>query len=46
MAVRYPMPLRPGDRIGVAAPSSGVARALLPRLAVGSTGSRLVQRLG
>jgi len=33
MAVRYPAPLRPGDRIGVTAPSSGVPAALRPRLA-------------
>ena len=25
MAIRYPAPLRPGDRIGVTSPSSGVA---------------------
>ena len=29
--VRYPAPLKPGDRIGVTAPSSGVAPRLLPR---------------
>jgi muramoyltetrapeptide carboxypeptidase len=33
MPVRYPAPLRPGDRIGVTAPSSGVAAPLRPRLA-------------
>ena len=32
MAVRYPSPLRPGDRIGVTSPSSGVSDALRPRL--------------
>lgn len=32
--IRYPAPLRPGDRIGVTAPSSGVPTALLPRLEV------------
>ena len=32
MAIRYPAPLRPGDRIGVTAPSSGVPAALRPRL--------------
>lgn len=30
--VRYPRPLRPGDTIGVTAPSSGVADELRPRL--------------
>lgn len=30
--IRYPAPLRPGDVIGVTAPSSGVPEALLPRL--------------
>lgn len=30
--VRYPAPLRPGDRIGVTSPSSGVPVALWPRL--------------
>lgn len=29
---RYPRPLRPGDRIGVTAPSSGVVDGLRPRL--------------
>jgi len=29
--VRYPAPLKPGDRIGVTAPSSGVAPHLVPR---------------
>lgn len=29
---RYPAPLRPGDTVGVTAPSSGVADALRPRL--------------
>ena len=32
MPIRYPAPLRPGDRIGVTAPSSGVPATLLPRL--------------
>lgn len=32
MSIRYPAPLRPGDRIGVTSPSSGVPAALLPRL--------------
>jgi muramoyltetrapeptide carboxypeptidase len=32
MAVRYPDPLAPGDRIGVTAPSAGVSPALRPRL--------------
>jgi muramoyltetrapeptide carboxypeptidase LdcA involved in peptidoglycan recycling len=32
--VRYPRPLQPGDRIGVTAPSSGVAPAMLPRLEI------------
>ncbi|HET7398574.1 MAG TPA: S66 peptidase family protein [Intrasporangium sp.] len=32
--VRYPDPLRPGDRIGVTAPSSGVEDSLWPRLEV------------
>jgi muramoyltetrapeptide carboxypeptidase len=30
--MRFPSPLRPGDRIGVTAPSSGVAEELKPRL--------------
>ncbi|EYR63276.1 peptidase S66 family protein [Actinotalea ferrariae CF5-4] len=33
MPVRYPLPLRPGDRVAVTAPSSGVAEDLRPRLA-------------
>ena len=32
MPLRYPRPLVPGDRIGVTAPSSGVAPELRPRL--------------
>src|SRR3954468_23135242 len=32
--MRYPSPLRPGDRIGVTAPSAGVAPAMWPRLEV------------
>jgi len=42
MTVRYPRPLREGDRIGVTAPSSGVAANLMPRfrLAVGSLRER------
>ena len=32
MAVRYPRPLRPGDRVVVTAPSSGVEPPLHPRL--------------
>jgi muramoyltetrapeptide carboxypeptidase len=34
MTVRYPEPLRPGDRIGVTSPSSGVPSPLRPRLDV------------
>lgn len=34
MSVRFPAPLRPGDRIGVTAPSSGVPERLRPRLEV------------
>ncbi|GAA0315809.1 LD-carboxypeptidase [Streptomyces polychromogenes] len=34
MPIRYPRPLRPGDRIGVTSPSSGVAEAMRPRLDV------------
>ena len=34
MTVRYPEPLRPGDRIGVTSPSSGVPSSLRPRLDV------------
>ncbi|WP_405993398.1 S66 peptidase family protein [Streptomyces sp. NBC_00986] len=33
-AVRYPRPLRPGDRVGVTSPSSGVPDALRKRLDV------------
>ncbi|MEV7616865.1 S66 peptidase family protein [Streptomyces sp. NPDC089799] len=32
MTIRYPRPLRPGDRIGVTSPSSGVAESLRGRL--------------
>ncbi|MET9730254.1 S66 peptidase family protein [Streptomyces sp. NPDC006458] len=32
MSVRYPRPLRPGDRIGVTAPSSGVPKEMCERL--------------
>ncbi|WP_148615652.1 S66 family peptidase [Nocardioides rubriscoriae] len=32
MVIRYPAPLRPGDTVGVTAPSSGVSDALRPRL--------------
>jgi muramoyltetrapeptide carboxypeptidase len=32
--IRFPAPLRPGDRIGVTSPSSGVPTALRPRLDV------------
>lgn len=32
MTIRFPSPLRPGDRIGVTAPSSGVPHDLRPRL--------------
>ena len=32
MSVRYPVPLRPGDRIAVTSPSSGVRREMWPRL--------------
>nr|WP_130796607.1 S66 peptidase family protein [Streptomyces otsuchiensis] len=34
MAVRYPRPLRPGDRVGITSPSSGVATELRARLDV------------
>lgn len=34
MLLRWPTPLRPGDRIGVTAPSSGVTDTLRPRLDV------------
>ncbi|MFI0225796.1 S66 peptidase family protein [Streptomyces lydicus] len=34
MSVRYPRPLRPGDRVGITSPSSGVAKELRPRLDV------------
>ncbi|MET9378446.1 S66 peptidase family protein [Streptomyces sp. NPDC002992] len=34
MSVRYPRPLRPGDRIGVTSPSSGVPKELRERLEV------------
>ncbi|MEE1789244.1 LD-carboxypeptidase [Streptomyces sp. BE308] len=34
MSVRYPRPLRPGDRIGVTSPSSGVPKELRRRLDV------------
>ncbi|MFJ9350979.1 S66 peptidase family protein [Streptomyces sp. NPDC101237] len=34
MSVRYPRPLRPGDRVGVTAPSSGVRKELRERLNV------------
>ncbi len=35
MSVVFPRPLRPGDRIGVTSPSSGVDEPLLPRLRAG-----------
>lgn len=34
MSIRYPRPLRPGDRIGVTSPSSGVPKALRGRFDV------------
>ncbi|MFJ4340073.1 S66 peptidase family protein [Streptomyces sp. NPDC088915] len=34
MAVRYPRPLRPGDRVGVTSPSSGIPEELRARLDV------------
>ncbi|MER5542905.1 S66 family peptidase [Streptomyces sp. NPDC001118] len=34
MTIRYPRPLRPGDRVGVTSPSSGVAKDLRGRLDV------------
>ncbi|MFJ6063954.1 S66 peptidase family protein [Streptomyces tendae] len=34
MVVRYPSPLRPGDRVGVTSPSSGVPKELRERLDV------------
>ncbi|MFJ6983932.1 MULTISPECIES: S66 peptidase family protein [unclassified Streptomyces] len=34
MSVRYPSPLRPGDRVGITSPSSGVAKELRARLDV------------
>lgn len=39
-ATRYPAPLRPGDRIGVTAPSSPVPPSLRPRLDVAVGGLR------
>lgn len=38
--IRYPAPLRPGDRIGVTAPSSGVDDRLRPRLEFAVQGLR------
>ena len=34
MSIRYPRPLRPGDRVGVTSPSSGVPKELEARLGV------------
>ncbi|MGW6158438.1 S66 family peptidase [Streptomyces sp. NPDC055144] len=34
MSVRYPRPLRPGDRVGVTSPSSGVSKEMSARLRV------------
>ncbi|MFH8347686.1 S66 peptidase family protein [Streptomyces sp. NPDC018045] len=34
MSIRFPRPLRPGDRVGVTSPSSGVPKALRARLDV------------
>lgn len=34
MSIRYPRPLRPGDRVGVTAPSSGVSETMRERLRV------------
>lgn len=38
MTVRYPRPLREGDRIGVTAPSSGVPADLMPRFELAVAG--------
>ena len=40
MSVVFPRPLRPGDRIGVTSPSSGVEEPLLPRLRAGIEAAR------
>ncbi|MCA1693713.1 MAG: LD-carboxypeptidase, partial [Actinobacteria bacterium] len=32
MSIRYPAPLRPGDRMGVTSPSAGLGREMRPRL--------------
>ncbi len=32
VSIRYPAPLRPGDRIGVTSPSAGLGREMRPRL--------------
>jgi muramoyltetrapeptide carboxypeptidase len=40
MPIRYPAPLRPGDRIGVTSPSSGVSEELWPRLRYAVQGLR------
>jgi muramoyltetrapeptide carboxypeptidase len=37
MSIRYPAPLRPGDRIGVTSPSSGVDESMRGRLEVAIT---------
>ncbi|MDI6105488.1 LD-carboxypeptidase [Actinoplanes sp. NEAU-A12] len=34
MTIRYPAPLRPGDRVGVTSPSSGIDESMRPRLQV------------
>ncbi|MFD5515520.1 hypothetical protein [Streptomyces sp. NPDC127066] len=34
MPVRFPSPLRPGDRVGVTSPSSGVPKEMRERLDV------------
>jgi muramoyltetrapeptide carboxypeptidase LdcA involved in peptidoglycan recycling len=41
MSIRYPRPLRPGDVIGVTAPSSGVEPELRPRLDFAVEGLRM-----
>jgi muramoyltetrapeptide carboxypeptidase len=40
MSIRFPQPLKPGDRIGVTAPSSGVAESIRARLDFAAAGLR------
>lgn len=42
MGIRYPAPSRPGDRVGVTAPSSGVDESMQARLQLDALGGLAV----